>query len=167
MGGSWRSTPPCGEREALRLLTSGKPRAMTQMKKKRIDLGLNKNALEPLKTRVPEAKEFRKYFCSLKWNKWNMKLYIKMCKPLHTAVFKMDNPQGLLRWLSGKESPCWCRRKETWFSPGWGRSSGGGNGSVLQSYCLETPMDRGVWRAMGHRVAEPDVTEHKDRTARI
>ena len=43
-----------------------------------IGLELSKNALEPLKARVPEAKKFGKYFCSFKRNKWNMKLYIKM-----------------------------------------------------------------------------------------
>ena len=42
--------------------------AMTQtsIKKQALDLGLDKNALEPLKARVPEAKDFRRYFCSLK-----------------------------------------------------------------------------------------------------
>ena len=31
--------------------------------------------------------------------------------------------------------------------PGWGRSSGEGNGNPLQYSCLEDPMDRGAWRA--------------------
>lgn len=43
-----------------------------------IGLELSKNAFEPLKARVPEAKKLGKYFCSFKRNKWNMKLYIKM-----------------------------------------------------------------------------------------
>ena len=30
-------------------------------------------------------------------------------------------------------------------SPGSGRSPGEGNGSLLQYYCLENPMDRGAW----------------------
>ena len=29
--------------------------------------------------------------------------------------------------------------------PGLGRSPGEGNGSTLQDYCLENPMDRGAW----------------------
>ena len=29
--------------------------------------------------------------------------------------------------------------------PGLGRSLGEGNGSPLQYYCLENPMDRGAW----------------------
>ena len=31
--------------------------------------------------------------------------------------------------------------------PGWGRSSGEGNGNPFQYSCLENPMDRGAWRA--------------------
>ena len=34
--------------------------------------------------------------------------------------------------------------------PGWGRSSGGGNGNLLQYSCLENPTDRGTWRATVH-----------------
>ena len=29
--------------------------------------------------------------------------------------------------------------------PGWRKSSGEGNGNPLQDYCLENPMDGGVW----------------------
>ena len=29
--------------------------------------------------------------------------------------------------------------------PGWGRSTGEGNGNPLQYYCLENPMERGAW----------------------
>ena len=50
------------------------------------------------------------------------------------------------------------------FTPGWGRSPGGGHGSPLQYSYLENPMDRGAWRAIVHRVAKelgvPVVTEH-------
>ena len=38
--------------------------------------------------------------------------------------------------------------------PGWGRSSGGGNGNPLQYSYLENPMDRGAWRATVHGVAK-------------
>jgi len=34
---------------------------------------------------------------------------------------------------------------ETWVHPGWGRSSGEGNGNPLQYSCLENPMDGGAW----------------------
>ena len=36
--------------------------------------------------------------------------------------------------------------------PGSGRSPGGGHGNPLQYSCLENPMDRGVWKAIVHRV---------------
>ena len=38
--------------------------------------------------------------------------------------------------------------------PGSGRSPGGGHGNPLQYSCLENPMDRGVWQATSHRVAQ-------------
>ena len=38
--------------------------------------------------------------------------------------------------------------------PGSGRSPGGGNGTPLQFYCLENPMDRGAWQATAHGVAQ-------------
>ena len=41
---------------------------------------------------------------------------------------------------------------------GWGRSPGGGNGSLLQYSCLENPMDRGVWRATVHGVSKESET---------
>ena len=44
--------------------------------------------------------------------------------------------------------------------PGLGRSPGEGNGTPLQYSCLENLMDRGVWLATVHRVAESDMTEH-------
>ena len=34
--------------------------------------------------------------------------------------------------------------------PGMGRSPGEGNGNPLQYSCLETPLDRGAWRATVH-----------------
>ena len=43
--------------------------------------------------------------------------------------------------------------------PGWGRSPGGGHGNLLQHSCLENTMDKGVWQATDHRVAELDMTE--------
>ena len=37
--------------------------------------------------------------------------------------------------------------------PGWGRSPGE-QGNPLQYSCLETPMDRGAWRAIVHWVSK-------------
>ena len=38
--------------------------------------------------------------------------------------------------------------------PGSERSPGEGNGSLLQYYCLEDPMDRGAWLATVYKVAK-------------
>ena len=55
---------------------------------------------------------------------------------------------GLLRWFSGKESTCQCRRLKTLrFHPWAGRSPGEGNGNPLQGSCLGNPMDRGALQA--------------------
>ena len=43
-------------------------------------------------------------------------------------------------------------RQETWIQSESGRSSGGGNGNLLQYSCLENSMDRGTWRATVHWV---------------
>ena len=48
----------------------------------------------------------------------------------------LRNSLELPWWLSGKESTCQCRRLR--FSPGLGRSPGGGNGNLLQYFCLES-----------------------------
>ena len=54
---------------------------------------------------------------------------------------------------SGKEPICQCRRCKGHGSIlGSGRSPGEGNGYPLQYSCLENPMDRGVRRAIVHRV---------------
>ena len=41
--------------------------------------------------------------------------------------------------------------------PGSGRSPGGGHDNPLQYCCLETPMDRGAWRAAGHGVTKSQL----------
>ena len=38
--------------------------------------------------------------------------------------------------------------------PGWGTSSGEGNGNPFQYSCLENPMDGGAWGAAVHGIAE-------------
>ena len=43
--------------------------------------------------------------------------------------------------------------------PGLERSPGEGNGNPLQYPCLENPMDRGAWWAIGLGVAESGKTE--------
>ena len=38
--------------------------------------------------------------------------------------------------------------------PGPGRSTGGGNGNLLQYSCLENHMDRGAWQVTAHWVSK-------------
>ena len=44
--------------------------------------------------------------------------------------------------------------KDVGLIPGSGRSLGGGHGNPLQYSCLESPMGRGAWWAMAHRVTK-------------
>ena len=44
--------------------------------------------------------------------------------------------------------------RDTGSIPGWGRSTGEGNGNPLQYSCLENFMDRAAWWATVHGVAE-------------
>ena len=60
-----------------------------------------------------------------------------------------------LKWLSRKESFCWCRRcKSLEFDPVLARFPEVGNGYPLQYSCLENSMDRGAWWATVHGVTE-------------
>ena len=60
----------------------------------------------------------------------------------------------------GIPGTCWCRRlKRHRLILGLGISPKEGNGKLLQYSCLENPMDRGAWWAMGCRIAEQDSTE--------
>ena len=43
--------------------------------------------------------------------------------------------------------------------PGSGRSPGEGNGNPLQYSCLENPMDRGAWWAMGSQRVRPNWSD--------
>ena len=65
--------------------------------------------------------------------------------------------RGLLGGSDGKESTC------NMGDPGsilrLGRPPGEGNGNLLQYSCLENLMERGIWQATVHEVAESDTTE--------
>ena len=63
---------------------------------------------------------------------------------------------GLLQWLSGKESTC--NAEDLYLIPELRRSLAGrtthSSGNPLQYSWLESPMDRGVWWAIVHRVTK-------------
>ena len=60
-----------------------------------------------------------------------------------------------MRLLASQVAHCQCRRRRRCgFSPWVGKSPQGGNRTPLQQSCLESPMDRGAWRAAVHRVTE-------------
>ena len=42
---------------------------------------------------------------------------------------------------------------------GLGRSPGEGHSNPLQYFCLENPMERGVWWAIVHRITKSQMTE--------
>ena len=44
--------------------------------------------------------------------------------------------------------------RDTSLIPALGRSPGGGSGNPMQYSCLENPLDRGVWKAIVHRVTK-------------
>ena len=77
--------------------------------------------------------------CSVPVSRW--------AKSLETGR-NLDWPRyhhRLPQWLSGKESAC--SAGDAGSIPGSGRCPGEGNGSPLQSSCLESPMDSGAWPA--------------------
>ena len=59
---------------------------------------------------------------------------------------------GFLDSLVGKESAC--NAGDSSSIPGLGRSPGERNGNPLQYFCLKSPVDRGAWQALVHRVAK-------------
>ena len=59
---------------------------------------------------------------------------------------------------NGKESAC--KAGDQSLLPGSERSSGEGNGNLLQYYCLENPMDREAWWSTVRRVAKSQILTH-------
>ena len=65
------------------------------------------------------------------------------------------NAQYCIRWLSGKNLSAHVGdRRDSGSIHGSERSSGEGNGNLLQDSCLENPMDRGAWQATIHGVTK-------------
>ena len=71
--------------------------------------------------------------------------------PLRDGTWLLET-EGLPCGSAGKE-PARCGG-DPGSIPGLGRSLGEGNGSPLQYFCLENPMDRGDWWATVHGVAK-------------
>ena len=65
----------------------------------------------------------------------------EVCK---RRVFPVDSDR--------KESTC--KAKDLGLIPGWGRSSGEGNGYPLQYSCLGKSVNRRAWRAIVHGVTK-------------
>ena len=66
---------------------------------------------------------------------------------------------GLPRWLSNKKSACNTRATgDAGLLPGLGRSSGGGNGNLLQYSCLENPWteEPGMLQTIGSQRLKHD-----------
>ena len=62
--------------------------------------------------------------------------------------------------VSNKESACNAGDTgDAGSIPGLVRFPGEGNGNPLEYFRLGNLLDRGVWQATVHRVAEPDTTE--------
>ena len=63
----------------------------------------------------------------------------------------MTISQGFHHSSVGKDSAC--NAGDLGLIPGLGRSSGEGNGNLLQYSHLENPMDRGAWQPTVHGIA--------------
>ena len=50
--------------------------------------------------------------------------------------------------------------RDVGLTPGLGRSSGGGQGTPLQYFRLENPMDRGAWWATVHGITKSQSSMH-------
>ena len=70
--------------------------------------------------------------------------------------------QGFPGGSDGKESSC--KAGDLCLIPELGRYPGERNSNPLMYSCLENPMDRGVWLAIVHGVAEQDTNEQLTHT---
>ena len=57
-------------------------------------------------------------------------------------------------WVTQMVKASACNAGDPGLIPGWGRSSGEGNGNPLQYSCLENSTDGGAWWATVHGVAK-------------
>ena len=79
-----------------------------------------------------------------------------VCKPLYVYACVCEVGGGVSQVMLVVENPPANARdiRDVGSIPGLGRSPGEENGNPLQYSCLKNPMDRGAWRATGHRVTK-------------
>ena len=71
-------------------------------------------------------------------------------------ISQVVSPQGFLGGSEVKNPPA--NAGDVGVIPVSGRSPGGGNGNLLQYFCLGNPMDRRAWQTMVHGLAEVSDT---------
>ena len=74
-------------------------------------------------------------------------------EPWHRFLCRVHGPSQVAPEVKNLPATAGDVRDVGW-TPGSGRSPGGGNGNSLQCSCLENPVDRGAWQATVHRVAK-------------
>ena len=81
---------------------------------------------------------------------YGQKKYIFLTVVQQVRLLGNNKRNGLLGWLSGKESACTAgTARDVDSILGSGGSPGGGHDNPLQYSCLESPMNRGPWWAAG------------------
>ena len=82
-------------------------------------------------------------------------LYHLSHQEIRSLQISSGSDEVTLKWLSGKECACKCRRhKFVGLIPGLRRSPRGGHGNSLQYSCLGNHIDRRAWWATVHRVTK-------------
>ena len=88
-------------------------------------------------------------FLNFSYVQYHFSLYIIFVIQLNIYVYIVQLG-GFPGGANGKEPACQCRRcKRCGFDPWVGKTPGGGHGNPFQYSCLENPMDRGAWWAIG------------------
>ena len=80
--------------------------------------------------------------------------HLTLCRP-YKRTYVWDSPGGASGKKKNNNNNNACQMlRDKGSIPGWGRSPGGGHGSLLRYPSLENPMDRGAWRATVHGVTK-------------
>ena len=115
---------------------------------------MNGKTIEPWKQTDLHSLEVEKYFYTIQTE---LRENILNWKSFKIDYFKVMTPLGLPRWHSVKETAYNAgHTRDEGSIPELGRSpaSGRGNGSSLQYFYLQNPMDRGAWWATVHEVSK-------------